>query len=135
MYYFIFLYIENHLYNNLTLQYIEEHINFSWSFDTLSNSKIINFDFIEKHIDKKWNYETLLRNPDLILIFIFNYFDNMWDFNVLSETNILSFDFIKACSEYNFILRNIFDNKMIDEKELFIRDCYRTHFMKAYSIF
>ena len=59
----------------------------------------------------------------------------MWDFNALSETNILSFDFIKACSEYNFIWRYIFDNKMIDEKELFIRDCYRTHFMKPGSIF
>ena len=95
--------------DDLTLQYIEEHINFPWSFDSLNNSKIINFDFIEKHIDKEWDYETLSRNPELTLIFIFNHFNNMWDFNALSETNILSFDFIKACSEYNFIWRYIFD--------------------------
>ncbi len=74
------------------------------NFNRLSKSKIINFDFIEKHIDKKWNYDTLYSHPDLTLIFIFNHFDNMWNFNVLSETNILSFDFIKAYSEYSFIL-------------------------------
>ena len=74
-------------------------------------------------------------HPELSLIFIFNHFDNMWYFNYLSERNILSFDFINPCTEYNFIWKYIFDNKIIDEKEFFIRNCYRAHFMKPYSIF
>jgi len=117
---------------NLTLEFIQSHINENWDFEMLSHEDIMTPDFIISHKDKPWNfnyykflknlameqflevqdeiedYETLSRNHNISLEYIFEHDHKPWCWIEISKRKDLTGQFIDISKPLNFYL--IFKN-------------------------
>ncbi len=111
---------------NLTLEFIQSHINENWDFEMLTHDDIITPEFIISHKDKSWNfnyykflknltmdqfleihdkiedYETLSRNHNISLEYIFEHDTKPWCWFEISKRADVTGDFINTSKPLNF---------------------------------
>jgi hypothetical protein len=128
---------------DISLDFIESHINENWNFFTLTHNEAITKEFILKHKDKPWDFnyykflktltmtellevqhkiedfETLSRNHNITLEYIFENEDKKWCWFEISKRPDISQDFVNETKPLNFYLLFINNNK-IDYKADFL---------------
>ena len=111
---------------NLTLEFIESHIDENWDFEMLSHEDIMTPEFIISHKDKPWNfnyykflknltmnqflevqdkiedYETLSRNHNISLEYIFENDNKLWCWFEISKRKDINGKFIDISKPLNF---------------------------------
>lgn len=121
---------------NLTLDFIETHIDEDWDFESLTHNEIISNEFIINHKSKSWDfnyyiflrtlnleqlktiedkiddYETLSRNHTIPLDYIFENEDKSWCWIEISKRVDISQDFVNESKSLNFYLLYKIDNKI-----------------------
>ena len=80
---------------NISMKFIESHINEKWSWRTLSENPHISLEFIEKHIDKDWYWRDLSKNPKITTGFIETHIDKDWEWYELSRHRNVTMKFIE----------------------------------------
>lgn len=86
-----------HLYSdniNLTLDFIESHINENWNFFDLTQYSIITKDFILKYKSKPWNFNHYKFLKSLTMEEFLEIEDKIEDFETLSRNYNISLEYI-----------------------------------------
>ena len=133
---------------NITLQYINDHLEHPWNWKNISqnakineydiknynhfpwdynemlfiNDKLITLQIIEDNMDYMWNYEILSYNEIITLEYIKNNIDKNWNWGFISLLNAITLDFIEEFIDNDFNWYNLSHNKNIT-----------TEFVKKYS--
>lgn len=86
--------------NNLTLEFVEKHLDELWSWRHLSGFLPLTIEFVERHLDKAWNYGCIgfSANPSVTLEFIEHFPSQYWDYGYygLSRNLTITEEFIES---------------------------------------
>ena len=100
-----------------------------WNWNGISYNPNITFNIIRENPEKPWNWYNLSQNPNITWDIIQNNLEKPWNWDGISRNPNITFNIIRENPEREWNWIEISYNNFTKEKEKFIRQKYRKHFM------
>ena len=115
--------------SNITWDIIQNNPEKPWDWDGISRNVNITWDIIRENPEKPWNWFYISCNPNITWDIIRDNLDKEWDLDGISQNPNISMDIIRENPNVGWKWDLISHNSFLKEKEDFIRNKFRKHFM------
>jgi hypothetical protein len=84
---------------NLTMNMIDNNIDFLWDWTLISSHKNLTLEMINKHPDKSWDWKSISDNKSITIEMMLQYPNMSWHWNLISKNPNLTIEMIRNLPE------------------------------------